>query len=163
MMHLESITVLAKSIAIGVGVTAAATIGNLPILVGQAVDAADIGNWGKIVAEYGVLVGLAIYFLWRDWRREQQAESKAKEALELAHSRELATIEASKERDSAQFRSREAREAAMKEQWMHSERRREELEKKIINIIEHFLRQRDRQLSITDTDKFDPIPPENRS
>lgn len=162
-MHLESITVLAKSLAIGVGVTAAATIGKLPVLFGQAVDAADIGNWGKIVAEYGVLVGLAIYFLWRDWRREQQAESKAKEALELAHSRELATIEASKERDSAQFRSREAREAAMKDQWMHSERRREALELKLLTIIDHMLRMRDKQAAITDTDKFEPIPPENRS
>jgi ABC-type nickel/cobalt efflux system permease component RcnA len=158
-MHFESLTILAKSAIVGVGIVVAATADRLPAIIAQA-DAADISGWFKIIGEYGVLVSLAIYFLWRDWKREQQAETKAKQALDLAHDRELATIEAGKDRDSAQFKSREAREQAMKEQWMHSERRREELEKKIIAIIEHFLRQRDKQISITDTDRFDPVKPD---
>ena len=158
-MH-ESVFILTKSIALGIGVTAAASIGRLPALFGQETEIAEIGAWGKIVAEYGVLVGLAIYFLWRDWKREKTAEDKVRESLKLSHSRELASIEAAKERDSAQFRSRDAQAQAANDRWMHAENKQAAMQTKMFAIIEHFMRQRDKQLAITDTDKFDPQKPE---
>ena len=158
-MH-ESMFILGKSIALGIGVTAAATLGRLPALFGQETEIAEIGAWGKIVAEYGVLVGLAIYFLWRDWKREKTAEDKAREVLKLSHEREMKAIEATKERDSAQFRSRDAQAQAANERWMHSENKQAAMQLKMFVIIEHFMRQRDKPKSITDTDKFEPQKPE---
>lgn len=143
-MHNESLIMLSKSLVLGVGMTAAATINRIPLLFGAS--EAEIGGWLKVIGEYGVLVGLAIFFLWRDLKREQASDDKTKLSVQLTHDREIAAIEASKQRDDAQFKSRELREQQCKEQWLHSERRREALESKMTAVIDHLLRQRDREI-----------------
>ena len=131
-MHADSALLLAKSIVAGVTVTAAATADK--VILAQT-DVADIGAWGKIVAEYGVLVGLAIYFLWRDWKREKQSDGDKKEAMKLAHDREMESLRVQSEQNELQHKSRENREIAMREQLNRSERAREALQSELFRAL----------------------------
>lgn len=139
-MHHESILLLAKSLAAGMGLVTVATVDRLvPIIMGQAA-AADITSWSKIIAEYGVLVALAIYFLWRDWIREQRSILDKKEASDKAHELNIASIEATKQRDKQQFDSRQRREEQAHQQWIHSEHQRERLTHDLMKLADFVIR-----------------------
>ena len=138
-MH-ESLIILAKSLAAGLGIVTVATVDRLmPILTGQA-PVADIAGWSQVVAEYGVLVALAIYFLWRDYQREKRAIVDKKEASEKSHELNLASVEANRERDKQQYDSRHRREEQMHQQWIHSEHQRERTVHELLKLTDFVVR-----------------------
>lgn len=142
---------LGKSLLAGVGITALAGLARQATIVGQS-DISDVTGWANLIGEHGVLVSLAIYFLWRDWKREKESDIRAKDERDKAHERHIADIKSKKDFDSAEIRSKKEREQQLLDKWTHSEKQRETLQLELINIVRHMLLQRDRQLSITDTD-----------